>query len=173
MGRAGRPVRGGNTDGNHGPATPMDPPSSHARVPARQRISRLIQVLLLLPALSSCGLWRPPVARLTPPMPVQAPLRKQVLQGYMPFGSIGWVNNELVTFSGKRINHIQKDALYAWDVKSKPRLLLTNSPGGCISNGTIRGAQLFDEGKVRYFQLEAPKFALRPAIRSQAPLRVR
>lgn len=102
-------------------------------------------------------------------MPVQPPLRKQTLQGYMPFGSIGWVNDELVAFSGRRINQIQKDALYGWDQKSKPRVLLTNSPGGCISDGTIRGAQLFDGGKVRYFQLKAPKFALHPSIRSPAP----
>jgi hypothetical protein len=147
----------------------MRQPSSHARAPAQQRITRLLQALLLLLTVSSCGLQDSPNAGLTPPMPVQPPLRKQVLQGYMPFGSIGWVNNELVSFSGKQINRIQKDALYVWDQKNKPRLLLTNSPGGCISDGTIRGAQLFDEGKVRYFQLEAPKFALRPAIRSHAP----
>jgi hypothetical protein len=104
-------------------------------------------------------------------MPVQAPLRKQVLQGYMPFGSIGWVNNEQVVFSGRPVNRIQKDALYVWDQKSKPRLLLSNSPGGCISEGIIWGAQLLEKGKTRYFRLEPPRFTLKSAVRSQAPLK--
>ena len=148
----------------------MDEPSPNARATHRQLFNRLLPALLLL-ASSGCGLHATAFRDLTPPMPVQAPLRKQVLQGYMPFGSIGWVNNEQVVFSGKPINHKQKDALYLWDQRGSPRLLLANSPGGCVSEGTIWAAELLEKGKARYFRLEGPKFLLRPAIRSPAPPR--
>lgn len=143
----------------------MDQPFSHPRAFTAQRLCRVLPMALLL-ACGSCGLNRAPTTGLTPPMPVQAPLRKQVLQGYMPFGSIGWVSNDKVIFSGKPVNSNRKDALYVWDQKSKPRLLLSNSPGGCASRHTIRAAQLRDSGKVQMFSLRAPDFNAKPLTRT-------
>lgn len=147
----------------------MDPPSSRARASTHPRVIRLLSALPLLLASGGCGLIRAPAPQLTPPMPVQAPLRKQVLQGYMPFGSIGWVNNELVMFSGRPVNRSQKDALYVWDQTSKPRLLLSNSPGGCASKQSIRAAQLRSSGEVQMFIFHKPDFNPRILPRTQPP----
>jgi hypothetical protein len=144
----------------------MEQPPSNSRTSDRQLITRLLPLALLL-AGGSCGLFRAPAPRLTPPMAVQAPLRKQVLQGYMPFGSIGWVNNEQVVFSGIPIGSKDRHSLYLWNVREKPRLLLRNSPGGCASEGTIWAAQLSEKGKYRQFALQAPNFILRPATTNQ------
>lgn len=136
----------------------MEQPSSHSRASRQQLITRLLPVALLL-AVGSCGLIRAAGPRLTPPLPVQAPLRKQVLQGYMPFGSIGWVGNDKVVFHGFPVGpKAGTTALYLWDLKGKPRKLLTNAHGSCVSEGTIRTSQLSKNGKATMFNLRDPAF---------------
>jgi hypothetical protein len=137
----------------------MEQPSSNPKALKRQFSSRLLPVLLLL-AGSSCGLIRAPAPRLTPPMPVQAPLRKQVLQGYMPFGSIGWVNNTQVVFHGFPAGpKAGKNSLYLWDLTGKPRLLLSDTHGSCITKGTISTSQLSSNGEAKMFKLNQPGFS--------------
>lgn len=146
----------------------MEQPPLPAPRFSRPRLSRLPHLGLLL-ACSGCSLTHAPPPEPTPPMPVQAPLRKQVLQGYMPFGSIGWVNNKQVVFSGRPIGQKQRNSLYVWDAKKPAQLLLEHSPGGCISGRTILATQLSEHGRDRRISLEAPNFAIRPLIGSQAP----
>ena len=151
----------------------MDQPSSSLRASTHPWITRLLSVLppLLLLAGGGCGLIRAPAASLTPPMPVQAPLRKQVLQGYMPFGSIGWVNNELVVFHGSpEDSKAEKKSLYVWDLDRKPRLLLLHSHNSCASQGTIHTAEVIGEGKFKPLKLSEPNFRPQTRISSPAPI---
>lgn len=149
----------------------MDPPSSRARASTHPRVIRLLSALPLLLASGGCGLIRAPAPQLTPPMPVQAPLRKQVLQGYMPFGSIGWVNNELVMFHGSPVgSKAEKKSLYLWDLGRKPRLLLPHSHNSCASQGTIHTAEVIGEGKFKPLKLSEPDFKPQTRITSPAPI---
>lgn len=148
----------------------MDQPSSRPRASTHPWIPRLLSVLPLLLAGGGCGLIRAPAPTLTPPMPVQAPLRKQVLQGHMPFGSIGWVNDELVVFHGSPVgSKAETQALYLWDLKTEPREMLKRSYNSCVSKGTIRASQLRDTGQIKSFLLSGPDFALRLQKSNPAP----
>jgi len=146
----------------------MEQPPTPDRRSNRARFGRVLPLALVL-AVSGWGLQRATVTRLTPPMPVPAPLRKQVLRGFMPFGSIGWVSNEQVVFSGRPVNRKQKDALYLWDQKQAPRLLLAHSPGGCIAQGVIRATQLIGGRKDKRFELRTPNFRPRLVSTRAAP----
>lgn len=146
----------------------MDQPSSLLWRPARQGIPTLLAAGLLL-LNGGCGLIRPRGTGLTPPMPVASPLRKQVLQGFMPFGSIAWVNDEQVVFHGVPVGSQQETALYLWDLKRQPRLLLEKSRNSCVSHGVIRTYQLLSGGQARPFFISGPDFNLRPRANEQAP----
>lgn len=148
----------------------MDQPSSSPRGSSRRRITRLLTALPLLLASGGCGLIRAPALTLTPPMPVPAPLRKQVLQGYMPFGSIGWVGNNKVVFHGLPAGQMTgKKSLYLWTMQGKARQLLPNSRNSCISHETIRTAQVIGKGETKLLELREPDFKPRPRINSPAP----
>jgi hypothetical protein len=76
----------------------------------------------------------------------------------MPFDSIGWVSNNKVVFSGLPVGSTGRHSLYLWDLKGTPRLLLQNSPGGCVHEGRVRAAQLLDDGKEKMVTLQEPDF---------------
>ncbi|QPN62961.1 hypothetical protein [Synechococcus sp. CBW1004] len=147
----------------------MDQPFSNIRAHPRQRITRLLALLLLAPGVSSCSLLKPPVAQLTPPMPVQAPLRKQVLQGYMPFGSIGWVGNDKVIFHGfPSAPQTDNKSLYLWNLRERPRILLSRSHHSCTVGDQIQTLQLNGKNQNRTVRLRAPDFKPQPQAASQA-----
>lgn len=148
----------------------MDQPSSLLWRPARQGITTLLAAGLLL-LNGGCGLIRWPGTGLQAPMPIPSPLRKQVLQGFMPFGSIAWVNNEQVVFHGVPVGSQQKTALYLWDLKRQPRLLLEHSPGGCVTEGTIKATQLSDKGESRMYSLSGPDYLPRQLPIPRLPAR--
>lgn len=132
------------------PSTPINQRRRHGR-------SLLPLVVLLLSG--GCGLHRAAGPQLTPPLPVPSPLRKQVLQGYMPLGSIGWVNNELVVFHGFPVGRkAGTKSLYLWDLKTEPRKLLARSHSSCISSGIIQTLQLNEKGEGKTILLYGPKF---------------
>lgn len=136
----------------------MDQPPSTLMHQHRRHGRRLLSLVVLLLS-GGCGLLRTMGLQLTPPMPVPSPLRKQVLQGYMPFGSIGWVNNALVVFHGVPVGgNTGTNALYAWDLKTEPRKLLARSHNSCVSDGVIQTLQLNKNGEGKTFVLHGPEF---------------
>ena len=100
-------------------------------------LPRLLSPALLL-LLAGCLAQQPP--RAAPPLPLEPPLRKWVLQGWMPFHNIAWVDNERVMFEGTTAAVAGKGgarSLWLWDLKGPPRRLLAASSGACSSKGVI------------------------------------
>lgn len=103
-------------------------------------------------------------------MPVAPPLRKQVLQGYMPLGSISWLNDEQLVFHGAPIgSNGNKNSLYLWDPQSKPRELLKGSHNSCVSNEIIRTLQYPEQGPAKPLILKKPDFTPLPYPRRSTP----
>lgn len=135
----------------------MDQGPSHQGTRRRRQGRRLLTLAGLLLA-TGCGQPRGAIPQPSPPLPVPPPLRKQVLQGYMPFDSIGWVSNNKVVFSGLPVGSTGRHSLYLWDLKGMPRLLLQNASGSCVRKGNIRASQLLGKGRINLFNLSAPDF---------------
>ncbi|MFM7313572.1 MAG: hypothetical protein ACKO0M_10465, partial [Cyanobium sp.] len=127
-------------------------------------------VALLLMASGGCAPF-PRTPRSGPPLPLQPPLHKQVLQGYMPFDSIAWLSDEQLVFIGRVVGAKRSTkALYLWDRRGQPRPLLAESLGACITDeqilATVRGS---GTERVRLISLQAPEFAPRPYERADPP----
>jgi len=134
----------------------MDQRPSLPAARQRRQLPGLLPLALLLCA--GCGPSQPIGTQPAPPMPVASPLRKQVLQGYMPFGSISWLNDTQIVFSGLEIGTQGSSSLYLWSIPEAPKQLLSNSPGACISNETIFAAQLSGKHKEKRYRLQPPDF---------------
>jgi len=81
-----------------------------------------------------------------PPLPLQPPLHKRVLQGVVPLGQIAWLDNEQLVFPGIRVgtegDRDKKRALYLWSLQGPARLLLQRADNPCTEGGRIHAWQV-------------------------------
>ena len=106
-----------------------------------------------------------------PPLPLDPPLHKRVLQGVIPLGRIAWVGNDRVVFPGIRQgtegDRDKQVDLYLWSLQGAARRLLPRAENPCAHADRIHAWQYQPTPGGRYpferrpVELSGPDFRAR------------